>query len=166
MKQNYEDTKSEMPWLQLEDDGLAKTYIVTSFVGYLCQYTYLLSLATDSSISDVCMWRSFMGYNMHWGIHYGIRKPLTWMLYPIQNSLVNIYCTGGYYSLGNNVRGYKKCGIPNSLWHRVHFWLSENWTGSTFGGAKTGPGPLLVDKNWTEYVFDSDGSQQTITVSI
>ena len=28
----------------------------------------------------------------------------------------------------------------------VHFWLSENWTGSTFDRAKTGPGPLLAER--------------------
>ena len=29
---------------------------------------------------------------------------------------------------------------------RVHFWLSENWTGYTIGEVKTGPGPLLENQ--------------------
>ena len=47
---------------------------------------------------------------------------------------------------------------------RVHHWRSENWTGSTFGRAKTGPGPLLAERklnrvhfwlseNWTGSTF-------------
>ena len=35
----------------------------------------------------------------------------------------------------------------------VHFWLSKNWTGSTFGWAKTGLGPLLAEQklDWVHF---------------